>query len=154
LFPGYLFCRFDVHDRLLPILTTPGVISIIGAGKTPIAVSDQEIASVQAILRSGLPARPWPCLTVGCRVLLERGPLAGIEGIVLNVDKAFRLVVSVPLLQRSVAVEIERDWVRPLSNGSPSRTLPLPLPLGLSEIRGLSEKPQLPGRWIHCGSKS
>ena len=43
LFPGYLFCRFDVHGRLLPILTTPGVISIIGAGKTPIPVSDDEI---------------------------------------------------------------------------------------------------------------
>jgi len=154
LFPGYLFCRFDVHDRLLPILTTPGVISIIGAGKTPIAVSDQEIASVQAILRSGLPARPWPCLTVGSKVLLERGPLAGIEGIVLNVDKAFRLVVSVPLLQRSVAVEIERDWVRPIQNGSRSRAMPLPLGLGLSEIGGLSGKPQPPGRWMLCDSKS
>jgi transcription antitermination factor NusG len=154
LFPGYLFCRFDVHDRLLPILTTPGVISIIGAGKTPVAVSDREIAAVQAILRSGLPARPWPCLTVGSRVFIERGPLAGIEGVALNVDKAFRLVVSVPLLQRSVAVEIERDWIRPIQNGSHSRAMPLPLGLGLSEIGGLSGKPQLPGRWAHCDSKS
>ena len=136
LFPGYLFCRFAVNDRLLPILTTPGVISIVGAGKTPVAVSDEEIASVRAILRSGLPARPWPGLTVGSRVFLERGPLAGIEGIALNVDKAFRLVVSVPLLQRSVAVEIDRDWVRPVVNGPRPRVVPLPLRLELSRTTG------------------
>lgn len=154
LFPGYLFCRFAVHDRLLPILTTPGVISIVGAGKTPIAVSEEEIASVQAILRSGLPARPWPCLTVGSRVFIERGPLAGVEGVALNVDKTFRLVVSVPLLQRSVAVEIERDWVRPILDGSRSRAMPLPLPLGFPEIGGLSGKPQPPERWMNCDSNS
>ncbi len=125
LFPGYLFCRFDVQDRLLPILTTPGVISIVGAGKTPVAVSAEEIAAVQAIVRSGLPAQPWPCLAVGSTVFIERGPLAGIEGIALNVDKAYRLVVSVPLLQRAVAVEIERDWVRPVSP-------PLPVPVDLN----------------------
>lgn len=136
LFPGYLFCRFAVNDRLLPILTTPGVISIIGAGKTPVAVSDEEIAAVRAILRSGLPAQPWPCLTVGSRIFIERGPLAGLEGIALNVDKAFRLVVSVPLLQRSVAVEIERDWIRPIQNGSRPRAMPLPVRLGLWEVGG------------------
>ena len=123
LFPGYLFCRFDVQDRLLPILTTPGVISIVGAGKTPVAVSDEEIAAVQAIVRSGLPAQPWPCLTVGSRVFIERGPLAGFEGIALSVDKAFRLVVSIPLLQRAIAVEIERDWIRPILNASSPRAV-------------------------------
>jgi transcription antitermination factor NusG len=116
LFPGYLFCRFDVNDRLMPILTTPGVISIVGAGKSPIAISNQEIAAVQAIIRSGLPTQPWPGLTVGSRVFIQEGPLAGIEGICLNVDKVFKLIVSIPLLQRSVAVEIERDWVRPVLN--------------------------------------
>ena len=112
LFPGYLFCRFDVYDRL-PILTTPGVISIVGAGKTPIPVSDDEIAAIQAVIRSGLAAMPWPCLTVGSRILIERGPLAGLEGIALDVDRKYRLIVSVPLLQRSVAVEIDRGWARP-----------------------------------------
>jgi transcription antitermination factor NusG len=121
LFPGYVFCRFDVRDRLLPILTTPGVVAILGAGKTPVPVSDDEIAVVRAIVRSGLPARPWPCLTFGSRVLIEHGPLAGLEGIALRVDKVFRLVVSVHILQRSVAVEIDRDWVRPILNGSGPR---------------------------------
>ncbi|MGP8246918.1 MAG: transcription termination/antitermination protein NusG [Bryobacteraceae bacterium] len=121
LFPGYVFCRFDVRERLLPILTTPGVVSILGAGKTPVPVSDDEIAAVQAIVRSGLPARPWPCLTFGSRVLIEYGPLAGLEGFALRVDKVFRLVVSVQLLQRAVAVEIDRDCVRPILNGSGPR---------------------------------
>ena len=121
LFPGYVFCRFDLRDRLLPILTTPGVVAILGAGKTPVPISAEEIAAVRAIVCSGLPARPWPCLTCGSRVLIEYGPLAGIEGIALRVDKVFRLVVSVHLLQRSVAVEIDRDWVRPILNGSGPR---------------------------------
>jgi transcription antitermination factor NusG len=116
LFPGYVFCRFDVQDRLLPILTTPGVVAILGAGKTPVPVSEDEIAAVRAIVGSGLSAQPWPCLTFGSRVLIEYGPLAGIEGIALRVDKVFRLVVSVQMLQRSVAVEIDRDWVRPILN--------------------------------------
>lgn len=120
LFPGYLFCRFAVRDRLLPILTSPGVISIVGAGKTPVPVSDEEIAALQAVVRSGLPVRPWPCLTVGSRVFIHSGPLAGIEGICLNVDKVFRLLVSIPLLQRSIAVEIEREWVRPVLNRVPA----------------------------------
>jgi transcription antitermination factor NusG len=136
LFPGYIFCRFDIHDRMLPILTTPGVVSIVGAGKTPVAVSDEEIATIQAIVRSGLAAQPWPCLTVGARVLIEHGPLAGVEGIALNVDKTFRLVVSVPLLQRAVAVEIERDWVRPILSGSGPRAVPLEMKLRSSIAAG------------------
>ena len=126
LFPGYVFCRLDVRERLLPVLTTPGVLAILGAGKTPVPVSDDEIAVVQAIVRSGLPARPWPCLTSGSRVLIEYGPLAGLEGIALRVDKIFRLVVSVHLLQRSVAVEIDRDWVRPIPDASGPRPVELP----------------------------
>lgn len=123
LFPGYLFCRFDVNSRL-PILTTPGVVSIVGAGKTPVAVSDDEIAAVQAIVRSGLAAVPWPCLTVGSRILIERGPLAGLEGIALDVDRKYRLVVSVSMLQRSVAVEIDREWARPILPGAGCRAVP------------------------------
>jgi transcription antitermination factor NusG len=114
LFPGYLFCRFDVSGRLMPILTTPGVIGIVGAGKTPVPVRDEEIETIKAILRSGLAAQPWPFLGIGAKVYVERGPLAGVEGIVTSTDKAYRLVVSVNLLQRSIAVEIDRAWARPL----------------------------------------
>jgi transcription antitermination factor NusG len=115
LFPGYLFCRFDPANRTLPILTTPGVIGIVGAGKTPVAVADHEIDAVRRMIGSGLAAQPWPYLGVGSLVYMEAGPLAGLEGTVTNIDKVCRLVVSVPLLQRSVAVEIDREWARPLA---------------------------------------
>src|SRR5580700_1215529 len=59
LFPGYLFCRFDVQVRL-PILTTLGVISIVGIGRVPVAVPDHEIDAIQAVIRSGLHLQPWP----------------------------------------------------------------------------------------------
>ena len=113
LFPGYLFCRFN-PDRLLPILITPGVVQVVSAGKTPIPVAEEEIEAVRRILGSGLLAQPWPFLRVGSRVYIERGPLAGLEGIITSAEKSFRLVVSVSLLQRSVAVEIDRDWARPI----------------------------------------
>ena len=125
LFPGYLFYRFDVGDRLMPILTTPGVIGIVGAGKTPAPVDLDEIEAIRVILRSGLAAQPWPSLRVGSEVYIERGPLAGLEGIITNTDKVYRLIVSVSLLQRSVAVEIDRDWARPVLKGMGPRTVTL-----------------------------
>jgi len=127
LFPGYLFCRIDIAERLLPIVMTPGVLAIVGAGRCPTAVSDQEIEAIQAVVRSGLPAMPWPGMIAGSLVLVERGPLAGVEGVVLDVNRKSRLIVSVPLLQRAVAVEIEREWVRPLSQ---TRRVPDAVPLG------------------------
>jgi transcription antitermination factor NusG len=109
----------------MPILTTPGVIGILGAGKTPVPVDIEEIEAIRAILRSGLAAQPWPLLRVGSKVYIERGPLAGLEGIVINTDKVYRLIVSVSMLQRSVAVEIDREWARPIAdgNGAARRTL-------------------------------
>lgn len=113
LFPGYIFCRFDAGTRL-PVLTTPGVVSVVGYGREPVVIDEAEVAAVRAIIASGLPAIPWPYLRTGNRVLIEHGPLAGVEGIVLAVKKELRLIVSVTMLQRSVGVEIDREWVRPL----------------------------------------
>ncbi len=121
LFPGYLFCRFDVQVRL-PILVTPGVISIVGTGRIPVPISDPEIDAIQTMIGSGLHLQPWPQLAVGSRVLIEEGPLKGLEGVALDVKKKYRLFVSVPLLQRSVSVEIDREWVRPLSTGVAPRS--------------------------------
>ena len=68
LFPGYVFCRFNVHNRL-PVLVTPGVISVVGMGKTPIAVEDSEILSLEAAIGSGIRMEPWPYVEIGERVL-------------------------------------------------------------------------------------
>ncbi|MFN3322411.1 MAG: transcription termination/antitermination protein NusG [Bryobacteraceae bacterium] len=117
LFPGYVFCRFDPRHRL-PILTTPGVALIVGNGKTPEPVEDQEIEVLQAVVHSRLSAQPWPFLQVGQRVRIVRGALCGLEGLLVDFRKSLRLVVSVTLLQRSVAVEVDQEWVRPVSHVS------------------------------------
>jgi transcription antitermination factor NusG len=113
LFPGYVFCRFDVHNRL-PILVTPGVVLIVGIGKIPLPVDDDEIAALQTVVKSGLQAQPWPFLKIGQRVRIERGSLEGVEGILVAIKRPYRLVISITLLQRSVAVEIEHDWASPV----------------------------------------
>jgi transcription antitermination factor NusG len=113
LFPCYVFCRVDPACRL-QLLTIPGVQHIVGAGKTPLPVNGAEIAALQVAAQSGLPAEPWPFLRAGQRVLLERGPLAGLEGLLIEIRKNFRLLLSVNLLNRAVAVEIDHDWVTPV----------------------------------------
>jgi transcription antitermination factor NusG len=126
LFPGYVFCRLNPEARL-PLLTIPGVLSIVGIGKIPVAIDDSEIVSIQAALKAGLLAEPYPFLEVGQRVRLAEGPLAGLEGFLVEVRKQQRLAVSVTLLKRSVAVEIDRHWVRPLGPGPGTREAPVPM---------------------------
>jgi len=113
LFPGYVFCRLDYHDRL-PVLTIPGVVDVVGFGKTPASIPEEEIERIQRLVESGLLVKPWPFLEVGQTVLIERGPLAGMEGILAEEKGQCRLVVSVHLLKRSVAAEVDRTWVRPV----------------------------------------
>jgi transcription antitermination factor NusG len=113
LFPGYVFCRLN-PERRLPILIIPGVLHFVGLGRVPVPIDDAEIAAIEKAVRSGLDVQPWPFLNVGQRVRVEFGPLAGVEGILVELRKQRRIVVSVSLLQRSVGVEIEADWVKPL----------------------------------------
>jgi transcription antitermination factor NusG len=119
LFPGYLFCRFDPQDRL-PILKTPGVIQIVGVNRTPVAVEESEISAVQTLVAAGVPNQPWPFLQVGEKVRIESGSLCGLEGILLDFKGSHRLVLSITLLQRSVAVEIDSAFVASTSQ-QPSR---------------------------------
>ncbi len=129
LFPGYLFCRMDPQNRMT-VLMTPGVIQILGIGKTPTPVKDGEIAAIQRIAESGLSAMPWPYVQVGNVVRIENGPLRGLTGNVFKIKTGLKLVVSVELLQRSVAVEIDRGWISvPLVVGPDPIQRP-PIPFG------------------------
>ncbi len=110
MFPGYLFCRMNPHDRL-PVLMTPGVMQIVGVGKTPIPVEEQEIAAIQRVGKSSMSIMPWPYLQVGHVARIESGPLRGLTGIVIKIKSGLKLVLSVGLLQRSIAVEIDRSWI-------------------------------------------
>ena len=113
LFPGYVFCRFNPSHRL-PILTTPGVNAIVGMGKTILPVEERELENIRSVLKSDFCCEPWSYIEVGQRVRVEYGPLAGTEGIVTMLKNTCRLVISINLLQRSVAVEIDRDCLKPI----------------------------------------
>jgi transcription antitermination factor NusG len=113
LFPGYLFCRLAWGNRL-PALATPKVEYIVGFGSEPAPVSDTEVAAVRQVVHSGAPCAPHPYLRVGQKVRLASGPLADLEGILVGKRGSERLVISVELLQRSVAAEIDSAFVRPV----------------------------------------
>jgi transcription antitermination factor NusG len=110
LFPGYLFCRFDFQNRR-PVVTTPGVLQVVGYGRTAVSVSEEEIQALQLAVGSEMPKQPWPYLEVGQRVRVNYGTLSGLEGILVNVKGNHRVVLSVTLLQRSVAMEVETSWL-------------------------------------------
>jgi len=114
LFPGYIFCKFDVLDRL-PVLVIPGVISIVSSGKMPLPIPEQQIQAVQTVVTSGLPYGPLAALHAGQPVEVKYGPLRGLEGIVLELRNTYQLIISVPLLSRSVSVVIDRDSVVPIT---------------------------------------
>jgi len=93
----------------------PGVSLIVGLGKTPIPIDEAEIAAIQSAVKSGLPSQAWPFVQIGQRVRIEHGPLCGLEGVLLDFRGRYRLVLSVTLLQRSIAVQVEDAWVTPIS---------------------------------------
>src|SRR5215510_12955591 len=103
LFSGYVFCRLDVRFRL-PVLTVPGVLAFVEINKSPVPVDDSEITSLRVIANSGYAAAPWPYLEAGQRVRIERGALKNLEGFIIIVKNRWRVIVSVTLLQRSVAI--------------------------------------------------
>jgi transcription antitermination factor NusG len=123
LFPGYLFCRFDPQDRF-PILTTPGLIQIVGHGKAPVPVDESEISAIRTAVGNDLTREPCPYLQVGQKVRVQCGPLSGVEGILVHIKGARRLVLSVTLLQRSVALEVDGAWV--ISAADDKRSVALP----------------------------
>jgi transcription antitermination factor NusG len=119
LFAGYVFCRMKITNRL-PILMIPGVFHIVRMGKFFSVVDDGEIQALQKVVASNLYAQPWPFLKQGQLVAIEEGPLNGLCGILTEVQEKKKLVVSVTLLQRSVAVEVDRRWIRLIGPGTPA----------------------------------
>jgi transcription antitermination factor NusG len=95
-------------------LTIPGVNAIVGVGQNFLPVQQSELDAIRTVLKSGAFCEPWPFLEAGQPVRVEYGPLAGSEGLVMMVKNTYRLVISINMLQRSVAVEIDRDCLKPL----------------------------------------
>jgi transcription antitermination factor NusG len=113
LFDGYVFCQLDPCERM-PVLVTPGVLHFVGIGKTPVPVEPSEIAAVQKLVQFGSVVRPWPFLREGERVRIDDGPLRNTEGILLRGEDTDEVVVSITLLQRSVAVKVDGAWLTPI----------------------------------------
>ena len=115
LFPGYVFCRLDCARRV-EALRTPGVRSIVGFGGDVTPISEVEIERVRTLLASGHAVEPWPYVNAGQRVRVHRGPFLGVEGIVVSVRGSCRVVISLELLQRSVAVQLDSSCLTLLPN--------------------------------------
>jgi transcription antitermination factor NusG len=118
LFAGYLFCRFDLVHRS-SILTIPGVCHVVGQGRVPLPVETGEVERIRLAVSSGQNIEPWRGLEVGNTVRIENGPLRGIEGMLLRFKGSNHLILGVQLLQRSVAVEVDENWVMPSTSRGP-----------------------------------
>ena len=106
LFPGYIFLRAGL-DRHIQVLTTPGVFHFVSTADHAIPIGQTEIDSVRQLTDGGSNVEPHPFLRAGDWVRVRTGPLAELEGILTHWKGAFRLVLSVQLLQQSAAVEVD-----------------------------------------------
>jgi transcription antitermination factor NusG len=112
LFPGYVFCSMDLGNRM-PVLSTPGVVGIVAAGKQPLPVDPYELEAVRAMIVRGIDVQP--CFaTPGQKVRIGTGPLKGIEGSLLQVRGKNRLVVRISILNRSISAIIDGSEAVPL----------------------------------------
>lgn len=114
LFAGYVFCSMEITRRF-PVMQAPGVVDIVGFGGTYERVPNEQLEAIRRMVSSGLQVRPCPFLNVGDRVRIDHGPLAGLEGILAQIRTEVRFIVSVPLLQRSIAAEVDRAWISRIS---------------------------------------
>ncbi len=106
LFPGYVFVHLPLRDRLR-VLQTPSVVRLVGFGGQPIPLLDQEIETLRQGLAYDILIEPHPYLKVGRRVRVKTGPLQGLEGILLRKKSTSRFILTLDLIMRSVAVEID-----------------------------------------------
>ncbi len=117
LFPGYVFVQLALRNRL-QVLEIPSVVRLVGFNGHPTALPDGEMEALREGLASQLRAEPHPYLPVGRRVRILRGPLTGLEGILLRRKSSFRVVLSVELIMRSVAVEVDAADLLPRPSGA------------------------------------
>ena len=120
LFPNYLFILGGL-DRMLNILTTPGVHSLVAWGGRPADIPQNEIDAVRRLVESPLRIQQHPFIKCGDRVRIKSGPLEGIEGILVRSKSAYRLVLSVEMLARSAAVEVDVSMVERIGGPEPFR---------------------------------
>lgn len=112
LFPGYVFCCFDSVART-SVLKTPGARSIVSFGNELAPIPEEQISNIRQMLDSSFPVQAWPYLRAGQKVRIGEGPLAGVEGILTECSKATHVVISIELLHRAIAVQVDPGIVVP-----------------------------------------
>jgi transcription antitermination factor NusG len=115
LFPCYVFLHSSLRQRV-EVLRTPGVHQFVGFGGVPCPIPAEEIEAVQCAVGSSLAVEPHPFSSCGDRVRVKAGALAGAEGILVRTKSRYRLVLSIELLNRSVAVEVDLSQVERLTS--------------------------------------
>ena len=123
LFPGYVFVRLALRERLR-VVQIPSVVRLVGFGGLPTALPDTEMEILQAGLSRSPNAEPHPFLAVGRRVRITGGPFAGLEGILKRRKSSLRVVVSLELIQRSVAVDVDAAEVEGVMSAKGAGPLP------------------------------
>jgi transcription antitermination factor NusG len=113
LFPGYVFVRLPLGERLR-VVQIPSVVRLVGFGGLPTALPDKDMEILRVGLSEQLRAEPHPFLTVGRRVRITTGPFAGLAGVLKRKKSSLRVVVTLELIQRSVAVDVDAADVGPL----------------------------------------
>jgi transcription antitermination factor NusG len=116
LFPCYLFLR-GMEGRWLDVVTTSGIVSVLSINGEPATIPESEIESVRRAVEWGNRVEPHPFLRCGDRVRVISGPLQGLEGILVRKKNLFRLVLSVEILERSAAVEVDVSAVERVASG-------------------------------------
>lgn len=116
LFPGYVFLQLALRDRL-QVLQVPGVVRLVGFGGTPAELPAEEVESLRRAQAGGMHLEPHPFLSVGRRVRITAGPLAGRVGILKRWKGRLRVLLSVELIQRSVLVDIDVLAIEPVASG-------------------------------------
>ncbi|MBI1745033.1 MAG: UpxY family transcription antiterminator [Acidobacteria bacterium] len=116
LFPGYVFVNLPLHDKL-KVLTTQGVVSLVGFQNRPDPIPDEQIQAIMVLMDEKLSCDPYPYLTEGKRVEIKHGPLKGLRGILLRKKDKYTFVISIDLIRNSVSLEIDACDVEPLMAG-------------------------------------
>jgi len=134
LFPCYVFLQGGL-DRKMQVITTPGVHGVVGTAGHAGIIPELEIAAIRLAIESKSSIEPYPFLQCGDRVRITSGSLAGLEGILVRKQSQTRLVLSVDMIGRSVALEVDLSMVEPIRESSPLQQSPLALPSRVNSLQ-------------------
>ena len=118
LFPGYVFVRIPLRDRL-PVLQAAGVVRLVGTAGKPTPLEDHEIESLRNACDAKIPTEPHSYLRVGRKVRIKTGPFEGFQGILLRRSRKFRVVLSLELIARSFVLDVDISDLETLKERCP-----------------------------------